>query len=121
MRNAVLHVYLIDVDVGLNAERDSQLLTAVVRIGGLHVEHVVHTVHLLLERCGDRLLNRDRVRSRVVCRDDDLRRHNVRELRQRQTQHRDKTAHDSDDRDHHCDDRAPDEEVGNHDLKCVQL
>ena len=75
LRHAVLHVDLIDVDVGVDVESDCQLLGAVIGIGRLHIEHVVHAVHLLFERRGDRLLNRDGIRACVVCRDDDLRRH----------------------------------------------
>ena len=85
LRHAVLHVDLVDVDVGVHVERDRQLLGAVVGVGGLHVEHVVHAVHLLFERRGHRLLDRDGVRARVGRDDDDLRRDDLGKLRQRQS------------------------------------
>ena len=54
--------------VGVDVERDGQRHRAVVGVGRLHVEHVVDAVHLLLERRGDRLLDRERVGAGVVCR-----------------------------------------------------
>jgi hypothetical protein len=83
LRHAVLQVDLIDVRVGVDVERHGQLHRAVVRVRGLHVEHVVHAVHLLLERRRDRLLDRERVGAGVRTGNDDLRRHDVGELRHR--------------------------------------
>ena len=65
LREPILDVYLIAIDVRVHVERYGQTLGAVVRISGLHVEHVVYTVHLLLERRGDRLLDCDRICSGV--------------------------------------------------------
>ena len=115
LRHAVLHVHLVGVDVGIHVERDRQLLRAVVRVGGLHVEHVVHPVHLLFERRGDRLLDRDRVSPRVVVVDVMIWGGTMSgELRQRQPPHRNEAGEDGDDGDNHRHDRTPDEEVGNH-------
>jgi hypothetical protein len=59
----------------------------------INVNHVVHAVHLLLDwRCNG-LLQRFRVRTRIRCLDQNLRRNNIGELRGGQTQHGN-NAHD---------------------------
>ena len=77
LRQPVLDVHLVGVDVGVGVERDGQLHRAVVRVGRLHVQHVVDAVHLLLDRRRHRLFHRDRVGARIGRGDDDLRRHDV--------------------------------------------
>src|SRR5262249_1010628 len=85
-----------------------------------HIEHVVHAVHLLLQRRGDGLLNGDSICACIRRRDDDLRRHNLRKLRQGQAAQRDETAQDAEDRDHHGHNGWVDEAVG-HQLAPVFL
>ena len=109
--DAVLDVDLIDVGVRLDAERDAQLHRAVVRVRRLHVQHVVDAVHLLLERCRHRLLDRHGIGPDVIRRDDDLRRDDVGELRDRERSHRHQAADDGDDGDDDRDDRTIDEEA----------
>jgi hypothetical protein len=46
----------------------------------IHVDHVVHALHLLLNRRGDRLFERDGVRAHVSGAQLDFRRRNVRKL-----------------------------------------
>src|SRR5713101_16172 len=111
LRHAVGHVDLVDVRVGVDVEGHRQLHGAVVGVGGLHVEHVVHAVHRLLERRGDRLLDGQRVRAGEGGGDDDLGRDDRRVLRDRQAAHRQKAPHDGDDRDDHRHDGAVDEET----------
>ncbi len=53
--DTVLHQHLGLVDVGAELEGDGQLEIAVARRFGLHVEHVVDAVDLLLERCRHRV------------------------------------------------------------------
>ena len=110
--DSVRDVDLIDVRRCVDVEGDRQRHRAVVGVARLHVEHVVHAVHLLLERRGDGLFHRDRVRSGILRGDQDLRRHDLRELRDRQPAHRHETAEDGDDGDDDRDDGPADEEAG---------
>ena len=112
LRQAVLRVDLVLVDVGVDVECHELLQRVVVGVDRLHVQHVVHAVHLLLDRRGDRLLDRHRVRSRVGSRDDDLRRNDVGELRHRKPPQRDEPRDDRHDRDDDSDDGPADEESG---------
>ncbi len=109
LRNAVLRVDLVEVDVGLDVERDLEVHRAVVGVGGLHVDHVVDAVHLLLERRRHGLLDRDRVRARVGRGDLDLGRHDVGVLGDREPRHRDVPRHRREDRDDDRDDRPANE------------
>ena len=95
LRDAVLDVHLIGVNVGLDAERHCQLHRTVVGVGRLQIEHIVHAVHLLFDRRGDRLLDGDGVRSGVGRGSDDLWWHDLGKLGQRQTAHGDETDDDS--------------------------
>ena len=114
LRYAVLDIHLIGIDVGLNAERHSQLHRPIVGVGRLHIEHIVHAVHLLLDRSGDRLLDGDGVRSGVGRGSDDLGWHDLGELGQRQTAHGDETDDDSENGDDHRDDWPINEKGGDH-------
>jgi hypothetical protein len=82
-----LNVDLIDVWTRIDVESNRERHGAVVGICRLYVERVIHAAHLLLERRGHGLFDRHRIGSGVRCVDDDLRRHNVRELGYRQSGH----------------------------------
>ena len=105
LRHAVLNVHLVDVGLRVDVERHGQRHRAVVRVGRLHVEHVVDAVHLLLERRRDGLLDRQGVSARVLRRDDDLWRHDLRELSDRQTAQGHHATEHGDDGDDNSDDR----------------
>ncbi len=111
LREPVLDVHLVGVDVGVRLERDLQLRRAVVGVDRLHVQHVVHAVHLLLDRRGDGLLERHRIGARVGGGDEQLRRDDLRILRDRQGSHRHEADDDGDDRDDDGDDGTGDEEL----------
>ena len=77
----VLDVDRVDVGVGAELEGDRQRVAAVRAGGRLHVEHAVDAVDLLLDRLGHRLLDDVGTGAGIEARDLDLRRHDVRELR----------------------------------------
>ena len=52
-RYAVLYQYIGHVQIGTDLERNRQVHGAVIGVNGLHVDHVLHTVDLLLQRRGD--------------------------------------------------------------------
>ena len=97
--------------VGLHTEENVQRHLPVVRVDGIHVFHVVDAVDLLLDGRGDRLLDGQRISADVGCQYLDLRRDNVRVLRDGQTGHRDESDNDRDDGDDHRHDRPVDEEL----------
>ena len=99
------------VDVEVHAQRH----LAVVRVHRVHVEHVVHPAHHLLDGGGNRLFEGDRVRSDIGGLQHDLRRRDVRKLRDRKLDHCDDAENHHDDRNHHRDDRTIDEEFGHRD------
>jgi hypothetical protein len=53
--DAELPEYLVNVGTGLDVEVHKQLHYSVVGAHGVHVNHIVHAVHLLLDGCGDGL------------------------------------------------------------------
>src|SRR5439155_674369 len=71
-------------DVGADVKGDLEVHGAIIGICGHHVQHVVHAIHLLLKRCGDRLFNRQSIRAGVGSRYADLRRNDVRKHSDRQ-------------------------------------
>ena len=112
LREPVLHVDLIEVRRRVHVERHRQRHRPVVRVRGLHVEHVVDAVHRLLERRGNRLLDGERVGTRVLRRDEDLRWNDLRELRDGKAGEGNQAAQYRDDRDDDGDDWPADEEAG---------
>ena len=64
-RDPVLREHGVHVRVGSDLEGGLDDRCAVVRVRGLHVDHVLHTVDLLLQRCGDRLFDTDGICPRV--------------------------------------------------------
>ena len=67
---------------------------------------------MLLDRRGDRLLDRERVGARIRRRQVDLRRQNLRKLRDRQAEERHRSDEDRQDGDDHRHDGPPDEKRG---------
>jgi hypothetical protein len=110
LRQTVLDVDLIDVGLRVDIERHGERHRAVVGIGRLHVQHVVGPVHLLFERCRHGLLDRERVGARILRRHQDLRRHDLRKLRDRQPAHGHQSAEDRDDGDDDRDNGSTNEE-----------
>ena len=110
LRQAILHVDLIEVGHRVDVEGDGQRHRSVVRVRRLHVEHVVDAVHRLFERRGDRVLDCQRVGARIRCRHENLRWHDGRELGDRQPAQGHQAAEHGDDGDDDGDDGAADEE-----------
>ena len=86
LRIAIVDENVRDIDVGPDVERDDLAHRAIVRVGRLHVQHAIDAVHLLLDRRRHRLLDRQRVRARVRRVQVDLRRQDLRKLRDRQAE-----------------------------------
>ena len=95
---AVLHVDGVDVRIGAQRERDVEGVAAVGTAGGLIVERIVDAVDLLLDRL----------------RDCDLRRHDIRELGDRNHRNGDDAGERDDDGDDEGEPRPVDEDAGEH-------
>ena len=108
--DAVLHQHLREIQVGADLEGHDQIIGAVRRAGGLHVQHVLDAVDLLLDRQRHGVDNNARTRARIDGRHLHRRRRDVRILRDRQIDQRDQADHDHQDRDHVGEDGALDEE-----------
>ena len=111
LRHPELRQHVIDVRVGCDVEIDDQSNVATVRVDRVHVVHVVDAAHLLLDRRRDRLLDRQRVRAGVVRLHLNLRRRDLRILRDRQRQNADAADERHQNRDYDRDDGPPDEEL----------
>jgi hypothetical protein len=112
LRDAVLHLHLRLVDVGAEREGHGQRQRAVAgRLRG-HVERVLDAVDRLLERRGDCLGDRARVRAGVGGAHDDRGRHDLGILADRQAEERDRAQQQDQEREHAGEDRAADEELG---------
>ena len=77
----VLHQHLREVDVHSDLEGDDESISTVGGAPGLHVDHAVDTVDLLLDRQRDRVDDRARPRARIARGHRDRRRHHVGILR----------------------------------------
>ena len=105
--------HLVVARVGVEVEVHAQLHLAAAGLAGrVHVEHVVHAAHLLLDGRGDRLLERQRVGAGVGRREQDLGRGDVRILRDGQLDHGDDADDHHEDGDDHRHDGPVDEELG---------
>ena len=93
-RHAVLHLHLRDVEIRAELERDGQLHVAVVGALAGHVEHVLHAVDLLLDRRGDGLGDGLGVGAGIAGGDGDRGRRDLRILRDRQREDRDRADDD---------------------------
>ncbi len=112
--DAVLHLHLRDVGIGVEREIDRHRQLAGRRAGRRHVQHVVDAVDLLLDRRGDRVGERLRVGARIRGRHRHLHRRDGRVLRDRQLRHRHHAGQADDQRDDRREDRPLDEEPGEH-------
>src|SRR5581483_2013203 len=109
-RDPVLDQHLRLVEIGAELERDRQLHLTVGRALRGHVEHVLDTVHLLLDRGRDRLRDDLRRRAGIRRAHDHRRRHDVGILRDRERPVRDRADDDREDREDGREDRTVDEE-----------
>ena len=107
----VLHLDLIEIDIGANLEADLQRHRPVVAVDRLHVDHVLGAVDLLLNRRRDRSLDRERVGAGIDRRGLDLGRHDVGELRDWKPEDHDRAGDDEEDRDDDRNDRMIDEKL----------
>ena len=109
---AHLHQDLIGVGHRGDVEVDLQRHRAVAGVVGVHVDHVVHALHLLLDRRGNRVCHRDRIGADVGRLQLDLRRGDVGEQGDGELHHGDDPHDHHDDRDDHRHDGPVDEELG---------
>ena len=112
--DSVLHQYLGHVEVGAHLEGDDELVGAVARARGLHVEHVLDAVDLLLDRQRDRVGHDTGARPGVAGRDLHGGRGDLGVLRDRQPEHRDHAEDDGQDGDDVRQDGPFDEEARDH-------
>jgi hypothetical protein len=112
--DAVLHLNLRDVGIGVEREIDGQRELAVGGRGRRHVEHVVDAVDLRLDRRSDGIGQGLRVGAGVRRRHRDLHRGDRRVLLDRQHVHRDEAGEADDDRNDRSEHRPLDEESGEH-------
>ena len=108
--DAKLREHLVNVWIGLDIEVHKQLDHAVVRADGVHVDHVVDAIHLLLDRRRHSLADGLGVGARVSRGNKDFGRNDVGILRDRQREHRHDANHHGEDGDDNRDDRPADEE-----------
>ena len=111
LRHPVLHVDRGDVERVADLEGDGDRRGAVIRARRGHVGHALDAVDLLLERSRHRVGDDLRACARVVGADDDLRRRNLRELRDRQQKKADGAGEHEDRGDRRGEDRTLDEEA----------
>ncbi len=111
LRDAVLHVDRGDVEGIADVERDRDRRGAVVRTRRRHVGHAFYAVDLLLERGRDGVGHDLGARAGIIRADDDLRRGNLRELRDRQQEKADRPGEDQDRGDRRGEDRTLNEEA----------
>ena len=97
--------------IGLHAEEHIECHAAVVGVDRIHVFHALDAIDLLLDRRGNRLLDRQRVGADVGRVHLDLRRNDVRVLGDGQPRHGNKTDDDRDDGNDHRHDRSVDEKL----------
>ena len=110
--HAVLHLHERHVAVRADLERDAERVGAVVGAGRRHEQHVLHAVHLVLERRGDGVHHLGRVRAGVGAVHHDARRLHFRVLRHGQLEERHRAGEGEDDRDDAREARTLDEEAG---------
>ena len=111
-RNPILHQHLRLIEVGAELEGDGELHRAVARRIGGHVEHVLDTIDLLLDRRRDGGGDRLGVGARIDGGDDDGRWRDLGILRDRKLGVGDGADQQKHDRQHRCEDRPVDEEMG---------
>ena len=113
-RHAILHQHLREIEIGADLERHDERVGAVSRARGLHIEHVLDAVDLLLDRQRHGVDHDAGAGTRIARRHLHGRRGDVRILRNRQIDERDQADHDHQDREHIGENRTIDEKSGNH-------
>ncbi len=111
LRNTVLHQLLGLIGIGAEREGDRQRHDAIGGRLALHVEHALDAVDLFFKRRGDGFGNDGRVGARILRANHDLRRHDFRIFRDRQTCHADQTGNEDQDRQNASEDRPVDEKA----------
>ena len=112
--HTVIDVDRVDVRIGAQFERDDQRVAAIVPAHALHVDHLVDADDLAFDRLRDRRLHDRGGSARVGRGHRDLRRDDVRILRDRDHQERDKARDRGDDGDDRREPRPVDEDAGEH-------
>ena len=108
----VLHVDGREVERASQLKGDVDRAAAIVAAGGSHVAHAFHAVDGFFQNGGDRGFDRNRVGSRVRGSDGDLRRRQLRKLRDRQERNADRARNHDEQRGHGREDGTLDEEIG---------
>jgi hypothetical protein len=108
--DAVLHQHLREVQVGTDLERHRQRIGAVGGAVGLHVEHVLDAVDLLLYGQGNRVDHGLGAGAGIARGNLHRRRHHIRILRDREVEQRHAADQDHQQRDDVREDRPLDEE-----------
>ena len=93
----VLHVYRVDIRIGAERKGDRQRVAAVGAARRLVIERIIDAVDLLLDRLRDGRLDDLRIGPGVKRRQRHLRRHDIRELRDRYPCHRNDPGERNDD------------------------
>ena len=119
--DAILHQHLREVDVHPDLEGDDQRVAAVGGAVGLHVDHAVHAIDLLLDRQGDGVDHRACARAGVAGGDRNGRRHHVGILRDREAQQRHGADHDHQNGEHVRQNGPLDEKFRNHDARVISI
>ena len=110
----VLHQHLVHIRIGADLEGDRQHIGAVIGAGRLHVEHAGSAVHLQLDRQGDRVDHGLGAGPGITGGHLDGRRHDIRILRDRQTEEAKRADQHQHDRQHIGQDRMLDKEFRHH-------
>ena len=113
-RHPVLHQHLREIQVGADLERHRQRIGAVGAAVGLHVEHVLDAVDLLLDRQRHGIDHGLGAGAGIARRHLHRRRHHIGILRDRKAEQADAADQDHQDRDDVGKDRPLDEEFRNH-------
>ncbi len=109
-RDAVLHQYLREIEVGADLEGDRERVGTVGAAVGLHIEHVLDAVDLLLDRQRHGVDDGLGAGAGIARRDLHRRRHHVRILRNRQAEQSHAADQDHQNRDDVGKNRPLDEE-----------
>ena len=113
----VVDVDGVDVGIGAELERSGQRVAAIVAARALHVDHLVDADDLRLDDLGDGRFDHRGISAGIKRRDRDLRRHDIRILRQRDGVEREQAGDRGDDGDDDGEPRPVDEDGGQHRLR----
>jgi hypothetical protein len=113
-RHPVLHQHLRQIEIDADLERHGERVAAVGAAVGLHVDHALDAVDLLLDRQRHGIDDGTRARAGIARGDLHGGRHHVGILRDRQREHGDAADHHHQDGEHIGENRPRDEEIGDH-------